>query len=74
MMIQFANEEELREFIDIMNRRAWECMIECIIGSVKRVENTEGDVEPVELSFGGFKRVFGGKEDGDKTERSKDNW
>jgi hypothetical protein len=73
MMIQFSSEEELREFIDIMNRKAWECMIDCIMDSVKRVETPEGDVEPVELSCDGFNKCFGGKEDGNKSERSKDN-
>lgn len=62
-MMIFENEDEVLEFIDIMNRKAWECIIDAIMSSVVRVQTENGDVEPVKIGYEGFNKVFGGNND-----------
>ena len=61
-MMTFSSEQEVLEFIDIMNKKSIELMFDCIINHVsKRIELPDGDVAVVELSAKGYENVFGGK-------------
>lgn len=62
MMMVFENDEELLEFIDMMNKKSIELMFDCIINHAsKRIALPDGDVAVVELSAKGFENVFGKK-------------
>lgn len=72
-MMIFENEEEVLEFIDIMNRKALDMIIGAIMSSVVRVQTENGDVEPVKI---GYNNVFGGnngKEGHTHNKQSSDN-
>lgn len=70
-MMIFENEDEVLEFIDIMNRKALECMIDAIMSSVVRVQTENGDVEPVKIGYEGFNKVFGGNNGKDTDTHNK---
>lgn len=58
----FENEQEVLEFVDMMNKKSIELMFDCIINHVsKRIELPDGDVAVVELAAKGFENVFGKK-------------
>lgn len=61
-MMTFSSEQEVLEFIDIMNKKALELILDCIINhAIKQVELPDGDVASVQLSCEGFENCFGGK-------------